>query len=535
MSSHSSRGSCGEVKDGELGGKLVAAWGYEFEWTRQHTTPEQMRPLLFSYDVLATECLDRLDELAPVSLPSKAGEGRTTQGGKAATVDGEPTSDGKEDPGERGGHHHHHRDLFELLRQHAHRDETLQRLWTEVNTVPEWVDWQQIKRGQHVFYRYVGPFLVGLTFQSLLGGMAFHRVVETLARTGGFGMGAARRRLLETFQHVLDVTEGLEAVQPGREQGGKGWASTVRVRLLHASVRRRILRLAASDPEYFDVARYGVPVNDLDSIGTVLAFSASLIWVSFPRQGIFLRESEIADYIALWRWVAYLLGTPTDALATPAAARTMMESLLAWTDEFVPSAASQDLANNIIASLAGQPPTYPSADFLRAEAYWLNGHALAAALAVPRPPRYYTVLVAGQCLFFMAMSYAKRAVPAWERRSIRRLRPMLRAVVLEQAGGRDATHAFKYIPNPGKFTRVAAGQRPTEGDGSGSGAETKRGEQEQYVTTTARGQWLRSSSSSSPVERRALQALLVASALAAWAAWLCAKSASSLFQTATLG
>lgn len=46
-----------------------------------------------------------------------------------------------------------------------------------------------------------------LTFQSLLGGMAAARVVETLARTGGFGVKVARHRMYEvrfiTFQELF--------------------------------------------------------------------------------------------------------------------------------------------------------------------------------------------------------------------------------------------------------------------------------------------------------------------------------------------
>ena len=63
------------------------------------------------------------------------------------------------------------RDLYLLLRDNASTDKVLGALWKEVNTVPEWVDWAQISRGQEVFYRYGGPALTGLAFQSLLGGM----------------------------------------------------------------------------------------------------------------------------------------------------------------------------------------------------------------------------------------------------------------------------------------------------------------------------------------------------------------------------
>jgi len=111
------------------------------------------------------------------------------------------------------------------------------------------------------------------------------------------------------------------------QPGGDGWASTIRVRLLHAAVRKRILKLAKAKPEYYSVEKFGVPINDLDAIGTIAVFSSSLIWMSFPRQGIWLRKQEIDDYIALWRYIAYVIGAPHEYVATSSKAKAKMESL----------------------------------------------------------------------------------------------------------------------------------------------------------------------------------------------------------------
>ena len=130
--------------------------------------------------------------------------------------------------------------------------------------------------------------------------------------------------------------------------------SAIKVRLLHAVVRSRILALANFDAKYFDSEANGLPINDLDSIGTVITFSASLVWIALPRQGIFLRDAEIQDFIALFRYIAYLMGTPTEHFATPTKARYMMESLLL--SEIRPNDISRILVNNVIESLANQPP-----------------------------------------------------------------------------------------------------------------------------------------------------------------------------------
>ncbi|KAI0401142.1 hypothetical protein F4802DRAFT_619083 [Xylaria palmicola] len=315
--------------------------GLRFKWTSQHLRAQQIAPLAHSYDTVATEAVERLDEISP---PLRA----------------EPLPKDKkiEEPSEKGEEKRVKRGLYELIEEYAPRDPKIARLWAEVNTVPNWVDWDQIERGQKVYFRYGGPILVSLTFFSLLGGMGSARATQTLDRTGGFDVKVVRRRILETTQHHFSVHRDLKSIQPG----GDGFVNSVRVRLLHTAVRRRIMQMASERPGYYDVARHGVPINDLDSILTIGAFSAAVIWVGLPRQDLYMRQQEVADYLALWRYVAYLMGTPHDWMATPASARSMLESL--FLAEMKPSAISANLGNNIITGLENQPPTYASHEFM---------------------------------------------------------------------------------------------------------------------------------------------------------------------------
>jgi hypothetical protein len=177
------------------------------------------------------------------------------------------------------------------------------------------------------------------------------------------------------------------------------------------------MKLAKERPEYYSVEEFGIPINDLDSIGTIITFSATLIWLGFPRQGIWMRQQEIKDYLALWRLVAHYIGTPPEYFETPERAKSMMESLLI--SEIRPSETSKVLANNIILSLQRQPPAYASRDFLIASARWLNGDELADALGLGRPSLYYKALVAGQCIFFVFICYTYRSIPYLDRRKLK--------------------------------------------------------------------------------------------------------------------
>ena len=113
----------------------VTCWDYTFQWTSEHKSAEELHPMKYTYDKLADECLDKLNEISPPTngtLP------------RAQSKDGRPSAP---------------RDLYAILRDNADKDEKLGQLWHEVTNVPDWVDWDQISRGQDVFYRYGLPAL----------------------------------------------------------------------------------------------------------------------------------------------------------------------------------------------------------------------------------------------------------------------------------------------------------------------------------------------------------------------------------------
>lgn len=128
----------------------ITVWGYSFQWTPEHLTGEQMEPMKHTYDRLADECLERLNEISPP--PQKALPRTTNRGAQNC-------EDGREKP---------KRDLYVLLRDNADRDEKLAELWNQVNSVPSWVDWDQIERGQEVFYRYGIPALNAVSWRDFL-------------------------------------------------------------------------------------------------------------------------------------------------------------------------------------------------------------------------------------------------------------------------------------------------------------------------------------------------------------------------------
>jgi hypothetical protein len=136
----------------------------------------------------------------------------------------------------------------------------------------------------------------------------------------------------------------------------------------------------------------------------------------------------------------------TRALSSPELARAYAESFLLT--EINPTLSSQVLSQNIISSLAGHPPSYPSADYLVAMTRWLNGENLADALGLPIPSLRARALVFAQCVFVCGFCYVYRSIPYLDEKKVAGLRRVFyRLIVDGKTGlGGEAGFEFQYVP-----------------------------------------------------------------------------------------
>jgi hypothetical protein len=111
----------------------------------------------------------------------------------------------------------------------------------------------------------------------------------------------APRRLAETVQFVHAI-----ASSGGMERATSGFKTTVRVRLMHAFVRRKL----AASPDW-DALRWGVPINHRDMLATHLSFTVLFV-AGACALGRIVTARERAAIMHLWRYVSYLLGTPDE-------------------------------------------------------------------------------------------------------------------------------------------------------------------------------------------------------------------------------
>ena len=188
----------------------------------------------------------------------------------------------------------------------------LRAFFEEVEAVPVWLDREALSRACAVADRAALGHNYVLFSVSLLAGYLSAGITKTLVATGELEKMAARR-IGETSKFLEDIYRSRTL-----ERGSDGFKSTIRVRLMHAFVRHKLLRSG------WECDRWGVPINQADMAGTVLSFSISYL-LGLRALGFIFSKRERADLIHLWRYVGRLLGVEGSLL--PATERESLQLL----------------------------------------------------------------------------------------------------------------------------------------------------------------------------------------------------------------
>jgi hypothetical protein len=219
----------------------------------------------------------------------------------------------------------------------------LKQFFAIYDTPPPWLDMDLLERGAEVgrMQGNMGTYI--LRDGALMGGYQAPGFNKVLVMTGALNKGPAKR-LAETAQWWLDCTEA-----GAMTRFGQGFKSTLRVRLIHALVRRHV----AETPDW-DVAEDGIPLNQLDMAATQLAFGP-LYLLGARTLGMIITRDEGRAVMHLIRYAGYLMGIEEELLPwTEQEGRRMLYHML-LSVVGRPDAAGRQLA----ASLANEPLTRP--------------------------------------------------------------------------------------------------------------------------------------------------------------------------------
>ncbi|HXX67152.1 MAG TPA: oxygenase MpaB family protein [Polyangiaceae bacterium] len=198
---------------------------------------------------------------------------------------------------------------------------SMQAFFDAVANVPAWVDWELVDRGGHVLLR-AGP-LGGLVlgFKSLVLAYSSPAGNKPLVFSGRLAQSAPRR-LHETARFVRSTILP-RSLRPRAE----GWRATLRVRLVHARLRRTILRSGR-----WNASAWGLPINQHDEAGTLILFSAAVL-SGLRSLGLHFRPLEVEAYMHLWRWSGWLMGIDPDLAPVAEGEANRLGELIALTQD----------------------------------------------------------------------------------------------------------------------------------------------------------------------------------------------------------
>ncbi len=176
-------------------------------------------------------------------------------------------------------------------------------LFKQLDTVPDWVDWEQLRRGAIAMWR-PGRFLpiclgyssIGYGFSSYGGTKAlnFTRLLIDEDRVG--------RRLFQTLHWVAEAT-----TPDGMRRFADGFKASARVRMVHCAVRYGV----SKSPKW-QWNEWGLPITNTDLLFTTSKVFCANAVEAMERLGTRYTDQEREDIFALWRYIAYVMGVPDE-------------------------------------------------------------------------------------------------------------------------------------------------------------------------------------------------------------------------------
>lgn len=317
-------------------------------------------------------------------------------------------------------------------------------LFAQIDSAPVWVDWERIDRGGSVFLRSGAVGMSVLTLACLPTMYSSPAGTKPLVATGHL-LKRAPRRLAETARFMLETSR-----PGGLRQHAEGYKITIKVRMMHAQVRR-LLRASGNWN-----AAWGEPVNQIHMAGTNIALSVVFL-LGLRRFGLRVSRGEAESLLAMWRYSSHLMGVVPDLqCSTEAEGWHIVEIVRSC--EGIPDADCRALIEAVMTAsyfprLDGLAWRIPLAYDLSRD---LIGDPLSDALGYPTRRRWGWLRHAAWPLVASA-DLALRAVPAGHGWAARRGADLWDAIIDDILGGRRAEYRAPSQLVP--MTALARGKR----------------------------------------------------------------------------
>lgn len=178
-------------------------------------------------------------------------------------------------------------------------------------------------------------------------------------------------------------------------------------------VRHRILKICEQNPDYYDFEKYGTPINTLDCMHAICVFCVNTPFVQLPKLGINPPAEEVKEYLAVYRYIAYVLGTPSEYFSTVEKSKATMESIM-WSEPG-PTDSSTVLTSNFIEMIRDFSGVNISKSLIETGVRHMNDNQMADQLGLSKPGYFYQAAFRGYCNILVAMYQLQRWVPFVDR------------------------------------------------------------------------------------------------------------------------
>jgi len=178
--------------------------------------------------------------------------------------------------------------------------ESLRALFDEIDHEPDWLDHDRLDRAAGHIVRHTASYGIVLGAASLTAGAMNSVAGLPLVLTGRYTSQAAVRS--------IEVGAWLEEILTpgGLRRDGAGLATTLRVRAIHAFVRRHLL--TEGD---WDSAAWGAPIPQSYMAFTIVEFGRIAL-AAMHQLGVRYTQAELDDIYHFWRYVGQLNGVAAE-------------------------------------------------------------------------------------------------------------------------------------------------------------------------------------------------------------------------------
>ena len=173
--------------------------------------------------------------------------------------------------------------------------------FARMESPPDWLDLSALTSAYRMFHRnsrlVLGAFVGGVLVEGFSTNISKSFFITGRVRDQGV------RRLKQNNRHLIEIF-----MPGGLERDGDGWKLSVRIRMVHAQIRRLL-----KHSEDWDKDSWGLPLSAAHLGFAITAFSARLLR-HMKSLGAEYNDDERKSFMKVWRYTGYLMGIPETIL-----------------------------------------------------------------------------------------------------------------------------------------------------------------------------------------------------------------------------